>query len=331
MEYTNNKDVDKFIDAYLQQLKMLVKKNCDGKVSVLLIGSLARGEGTWKYINSIPELVSDIEYLIIYEEGFITNNLRDEIDRLNQIYVNASHSSTFHIDYSFIKRSDLKNLERKLLVYDSKMSGALIIGREVVDDFPEININNINLIDIRDVIIHRVFAVSFYGDAIDNHESDEYSYLISKNMLDLMTVILASKGVLISGFGNRLNYIEDNNLCPELLEVFKQCLAVKLNCLTERTYSNEELRSIFIKTCDDLFFHFKLYPKNNILNFYSIIRRILGIVKRSIIYRHMVEFGYYNRLSYNFKSEDHITRRIMLDNLVVNGFPTLDAINARGY
>ena len=73
------------VDRYFARLAEYNDTYCEGKLSVLLLGSLSRGEGTWQATETGVRLLSDIEYFTIYPDGFTEQsafaNFAKEVER----------------------------------------------------------------------------------------------------------------------------------------------------------------------------------------------------------------------------------------------------------
>ena len=195
MKYFRKENValEEKIDSYFERIEKYNREHFEGKLSVMLLGSLSRGEATWVKDGENDKMLSDIEYFTIYPDGFMAFSEYNEMcERAkNEVFGNQK-SSLFHIDNTFVKKEALCYMERKLITYDAKCMGKTVVGEDCVKLLPEITIENINLCDIKDILTHRIFYVLYYGKEMgEKGKTEEYKYLLSKNSLDLMTVILA--------------------------------------------------------------------------------------------------------------------------------------------
>ena len=217
-----NEALERAIDSYFESLSRYNDEHFEGKLSVMLLGSLSRGEATWVKDGENDKMLSDIEYFTIYPEGFAAFDEYNEIcERAKNEAFGNQKSSLFHIDNTFVRKEALPNMERKLITYDAKCMGKTVVGEDCVKLLPEITPENINLFDIKDILTHRVFYVLYYGKEMrENGKTEEYKYLLSKNSLDLMTVILAHYGILASGFIKRYEMIEELPVSEEWKKYF---------------------------------------------------------------------------------------------------------------
>lgn len=323
--YRENSVLEKMTDSYFSDIADYNNKRFGGKLSVILLGSLSRGEGTWEQTESGYRLLSDIEYFTVYPDGFNEfSEYTAETEKIGKS-IFGKQSALFHIDNSFVSKGFLSEMERKLLTYDAKSFGKCVVGEDTVKLLPDITIENINFFDIRDVLTHRAFSVLYYGLPMKKSEDiSGYTYCLAKNSLDLMTVILAKHGILASGFINREREIEKLDIDEKLKSYFRFCLAIKLCEEPEEFFSPEEAKEIFLKTEKELALSFKVPFKYVFINFKAVTRRFLGICKRSIKYRHLPKKGHLNRLIESIEKENEITETEKLDNLVINGYPLPD-------
>ena len=326
-QYTNNEEINHRIDSFFNDSRARSCAYEKGIVTIILIGSLARGEGTWKILGEKSTLVSDVEFWIVHNGSIDFGSIRKKMQELSSLYSSKFASHTFHVDFDFIHEKKISHMEKKLIVYEAKESGKIIYGINCIKQLPNISVKNINLIDIKDILIHRLFSVLYYGNKITDKDSDEYSYLLSKNILDFMTVIAVQNGVLASGFAQRFRILKENHFCDDLIPLFEHCMNIKFN---DSKYSRHQYNNAFLY--DELFNiaqilnkSFKYNPRNLLINLFYVIRRLFGILKRQIVYKHFFHCNYFKRLlSYKEKC---LNRDILLDNLVRNGFPSISDIN----
>ena len=201
--------------------------------------------------------------------------------------------------------------------------GKTISGENRLDLFPKIDIHNINLVDIRDILTHRVFSVLYYGLPLKAaNRMDEYRYSIAKNSLDLMTVILVNNGLLKSGFQRRLMELQHLEIDDRMKAYFTYCLNVKFSENIDADFSIEEMENFFIFIVEKLDMQFEYHLSNFISNFTSIIRRKMGVLKRGIIKKNFKfsQRRHLHRLISEYK-DGKITVSSINDNFVLNGYP----------
>ena len=293
-------------------------------MSILLLGSLSRGEGTWQPTETGARLLSDIEYFTIYPEGFddfaTFTDYAKEVQR--EVFADQD-SSLFHIDNTFVCYSSLPRLERKLLTYDAACMGRTVVGEDYVSLLPTITVENINLCDIRDILTHRVFSVLHYGLPMKREgDMEGYRYSLAKNSLDLMTVILVAHGLLESSFVRRLELVKTLPIEQWVKEYFTFCLSIKLSTECDCVFTIDEMEESFLQLLKEFARSFRVPLKNMWRNRRAVLRRRLGMLKRALRYRHVPRCGHLHRLIASFEQKLPLTYRQLNDNLIINGYPT---------
>lgn len=325
MRYFNkeNQVLEQMVDEYFRELSVFNDTYFNGELSIILLGSLSRGEATWIQTDAGPVMVSDIEFFTVYPEGFMAFHQFDAtmVHAAKKVFPEQT-SLLFHIDNTYVCRERLPYMERKLLTYDARMMGKTVMGPNDVERLPLITLENINHRDIRDILTHRIFAVLYYGLPLkEKGQTEQYRYCLAKNSLDLMTVMLVAHGQLASGFINRLELIRRLPVAEKLKSYFAYCLSVKLGTEYLETYATEEMEDLFISIVRELDKQFRVPLVNMVRNGRHVIRRVLGMCKRAIQYRHLPRRGHLKRLIARFERKEHLTKMDLMDNLVRNGYP----------
>lgn len=321
--YKENKALEQLIDSYFKGIEKYSNENTDGLLSVILLGSLSRGEATWIETKNGPLMVSDIEFFTVYPEGF--SDLKGYLEYCksvaNEVF-GKDNSSLFHIDNALVCENSLALLERKLLTYDAKRMGKTVVGKDYISLIPEINLKNINLWDIKDILTHRVFSALYYGLPLKNAGNEaEYRYNIAKNSLDLMTVMLVNHKILESGFINRLKIIKTLDIDEKIKNYFEFCLSVKLGSDCDYSFTTKEMEDLFIMLVKDLKKKFRMPLSNVFINAKFVTRRALGIVKRALKYKKLPSSRHLSSLIKSFEQKTPLSDTQKKLNLVINGYP----------
>lgn len=326
--WTNNEHLEQEVNNFFKMLEDYNQKEFNGEISILLLGSMSRGEATWKKINGQDIIVSDIEVFTLLPIGF------SKLDRLYQVFNDAKvkcfpdqNSSLFHIDYCVSCNGyDMSTMERKLITFDANAFAYTVVGKDYKYTMPSVNYSNINMLDIWEVLIHRIFSVLYWGKPLkESGKLEEYRYNIAKNSLDLMTVLLVNHGQLISGFANRLEAIKRLNIDNEIKKYLEYCLSIKLSIECEYFYSIDEMEKLFIRLMEEQASNFKFHYENYLRNLKAIARRHVGQIKRAIITKHIPcsqKIHLHNMIEL-FKSSNNLSRKNLLDNYVLNGYPII--------
>ena len=321
--YKENPELEARIDQYFSRLAEYNDAHCEGKLSVLLLGSLSRGEGTWHETENGYRLLSDIEYFTIYPDGFDGCIAFSDFEKEAQREVFADlDSALFHVDNTFVRRESLHCMERKLLTYDAVKMGKTVVGEDCIPLLPTITVENINLCDIRDILTHRVFSVLYYGLPMKKAgDMDGYRYSLAKNSLDLMTVLLVSRGLLESGFVRRMELIKTLPIDEQIKKYFAYCLSIKLHTPCETTFTIEEMEQRFAQLLKNLSQSFRVPLGNKWINRRVILRRKMGMIKRALRYHHLPRCGHLRSLINTFEKKVPLTYRQLNNNLIINGYP----------
>ncbi len=323
--YKDNPTLQAAVDGFFAELEQYNQTQCNGRLSVILLGSLSRGEATWIETESGFVMVSDIEFFTVYDAGFTGfAAFKRAIDEAARHHFTEQRSVLFHVDNTFVCRQRLATMERKLLTYDAKQMGKTVVGRDAVCFLPEIDLTNINLWDIRDILTHRTFAVLYYGLPLkEQGETEQYRYCLAKNSLDLMTVLLACHGQLASGFINRLELVRQLPIDKEIKAYFEYCLSIKLSSECSYAYTVEQMEERFVSLVRTLKKQFRVPLKNTLTNRKHVTRRVLGMCKRTLLHKHIVMPGHLHRLIAHLTRQEELKQRHLRDNLVLNGYPEI--------
>ena len=321
--YKENPVLEEQVDRYFARLASYNDAHCDGQLSVILLGSLSRGEGTWQPTANGDRLLSDIEYFTVYPDGFTGQGDFTAFaeDAAREVFV-GQDSTLFHIDNTFVRRGALPLMERKLLTYDALRMGKTVVGEDCIPLLPAITVENINLCDIRDILTHRVFSVLYYGLPMKQAgDTEGYRYSLAKNSLDLMTVLLVSHGVLESGFGRRLELVKNLPVDEQVKAYFTYCLSVKLSAECDHTFTIEEMEEQSLGLLQKLSRTFRVPLKNLWVNRRFVLRQRMGMVKRALQYRRLPHPGHLRSFIASFEKKTPLTPRQLTNNRILNGYP----------
>ena len=287
--YQPNRGLEEKVNDFFRRVADYCDYNFCGCLSVILVGSLSRGEATWiQNPDGSDRLLSDIEFFTVYPRDFRAfKEYSDMLSQIAQDIFRGQDSSLFYIDNTFIPEKRMPTIGRKLIIYDTQCFGKCVVGKDVKDLFPKIDIRNIVMDDIGDVMSHRIFSVLYYGIPMkESGDIEGYRYSLAKNSLDLMTVILVNQGVLESGFINRLKRIKSLPISDQFKDYFEYCLSIKLHTPIDRTYSVEQMEMLFLKILKETRKDFRVSVSNRIVNISYLLRTRLGIWRRAILQRH---------------------------------------------
>ena len=325
--YKENLALERQVNHFFSILSEVNDRKYSGSLSILLLGSMSRGEATWQMTaDGRVQILSDIEFFTVFPDGFSPfQSFTEEIKRASCDAFGTENLNLFHVDNTYVRKSSLSQMERKLLTYDATRTGRCVVGEDVVPLLPKITIDNINWCDIWDIMTHRAFSVLYYGLPLKHQGMEEaYRYSIAKNTLDLMTVIMISNRCLESGFARRLDLLQKENISPEWLDFFSFCLGIKLGVSNERHYTTEEMERQFLTILKDLAKTFHVPVRNVLLNMQPVLRRRVGMLKRTLKSKHIAPTcrSHLNELISYLERGVDLDQRKLADNYVLHGYPT---------
>ena len=326
--WTDNTHLEEEVVSFFRKIEEFNQKEFDGQISMILLGSMSRGEASWKRINGVDTIVSDIEVLTLLPVGF------SKLERLHQVFnmikeesFPDQHSTLFHIDYCVASNGyDMSRMERKLLTYDANVYGYTVVGIDYKNTMPLVTYSNINLHDIWEILIHRIFSVLYWGKPLkDAGNIEEYRYNLAKNSLDLMTVMLINNQQLVSGFANRLEAIKNLDLAQHIKDYFEYCLSVKFSTESVHSFTISEMESVFIQILDEQNRLFTHHFRNDVNNIAHILKRYAGQIKRAIRTKHIPssQKRHLKNMIILFKENQNLSESNLLDNYVLNGYPII--------
>jgi len=198
--------------------KILDPISSDEISSVLLIGGTSRGELSYQRINRKLLIYSDYEFLLI-ANGKVRKEdkikLRHYYDKLQKEIANKS--PLFHIDFDYISQHKLANLKRTFWTYEVKKTGIAIWGKDLKDKIPEVTLQNINLKELNEALIWRLWTIFLYTPPkiltqrkVTSEKEVIFKYVLSKNTLDITTWLLPWEGYLVPSFSKRITFINEN-------------------------------------------------------------------------------------------------------------------------
>ena len=323
--HTDNAELTATIDTFFAKLNDINDKQFGSQLSIVLLGSMSRGEATWILDNGHPHLVSDIEFFTVYPKGFnLFNKFTAILHKTAKECFQNEPSTLFHIDNTYCCKEYIPLMERKVITFDAMNMGKCVVGPDVMHLFPKITLENINQEDIWDVMIHRCFSVLYYGKPLrDNGKTNEYQYNLAKNSLDLTTVLLAHHGILNSGFTAKVEACQSLPLSDKWKKYFAFCLSIKLNQSPETEFSVNDMENLFLELVTYLKDNYKVSIRNRILNLKSVLRRRMGMLKR-MIQRRTIVTGRESLLQELIKclsNNNPVSSQIISHNYVLNGYP----------
>ena len=318
-----NRELQMMVDDFFAAVSRYNDSECNAQLSVLLLGSLSKGEGSWISTENGAKMLSDVEFFVVYPADFcVLPAAKQQIEHLAKSSFSGQKSSLFHVDATFVSSDRLPRMEHKLLIYDAVHYGKWVVGRPLPQRLPQVTEKNLNRYDIRDIVDHRAFSVLSYGSILKQAEEFlQYRYVLAKNSLDLLTALSAQYGCLATTLAQRAQVLGQLALPQESREYLKQCLNYKANPQAEADLSIAQMHKQFLNlaqyTADTVCvpaFHAVKHARH-------CLRRRAGQFKRSLQYRHFVFKNHQKQLLLALQREQKLTPSQRRDHLVLHGYP----------
>ena len=187
--------------------------------AVLLHGSASRGELSYlRDAGGRLNLRSDYEFQVVAS---------GKVDRGDHARLKAEYeamqrkieggSPIFHIDFSYITVKALRRLPRRFINFEKRQAGRVIYGEDILGEIPEVTQDNLDYRELHSVLLWRLWALLLFAPASWVSGSrptasviDLYRHVISRNVLDLTTLLLPLEGRLIPSFASRVQYVSEH-------------------------------------------------------------------------------------------------------------------------
>lgn len=185
----------------------------DNIVSILFIGSGSRNELSYNIQEKDIDIFSDYEFVIIVNKMLS----QKEFDKLNKIFRSLEEkwdikSPLFYVDYGVSTLSKFKLTPPTLWAYEARNLGIIVYGRDVRKDLVNVNLENLDYGNLNELIIVRLWNMLVHmNDGFVKKDNNEYEDFIikfyySRNILDILTILLPNHSILLGGYKNRTNY-----------------------------------------------------------------------------------------------------------------------------
>lgn len=202
--------------SYPSELKNIVKEMCNilfsikGVKSIILSGSLGRGEFTYFYYDNEIRFLSDIEMFVIVEKkNREINSVQNKINNIES-YVSQT-SKLFHIDISFLEKNKINKLPPWLQFWEIAKEN-VILGDEIKITPKPIDLrylNEFSLNRLQSIILY--FPKELFFKIYREDKIIEFNYILHRALLDIPTWLLPYEGYLIHGLLNRCEFVINNH------------------------------------------------------------------------------------------------------------------------
>lgn len=231
---------------YPEEIRGLLRKVIEildrkDTMSIIASGSLPRGELSYRVKNGKLELFSDMDIAVV-TEGAINGKKRTFlIERLKELKLKFQPANPlFGINVGFFSLQDFRKLPFKVIFYDLKESGKTLLGKELRHMIPGFDVKNLDIEDTNNIILRRLFHILLYlpRELLEEKENDSaldvFKYTLARNSLDIATAVLFQKGIFLSTYKERVDYIVSkfddfiSDFGLDFSSFLTRCLKIKL-------------------------------------------------------------------------------------------------------
>ncbi len=183
-----------------------------GVVSVVLLGSAARGELSAASAGGRLELFSDLELLVVTRRrlpGAIRRALAAEVDGLASGW--GYRSPLFHVDLVFRERARLGSLPPFVFTHELRANGRVLYGPDVRTEIRPVTLADLDRRNTHEILMKRLWAMAealpaawLAGAALDDLAARALGVTLWRNALDVPTALLPDAGILLSTYSARV-------------------------------------------------------------------------------------------------------------------------------
>lgn len=183
----------------------------DALRGVLLVGSAARNELSYSYDQGTMDLHSDVEYVAVTHRPVSAETL-GRLSRLNQRLAAelGVKSPLFAIDCGIATARRWKLRPKTLFSFEARELGVVVYGEDLRRGIPAIALESIDHGSVNTLILVRLWNMllhmprSYLFGEPTPYEEFVVRFFYARNILDLLTIYLPTRGVLQAGYRQRL-------------------------------------------------------------------------------------------------------------------------------
>lgn len=184
--------------------------------SIILVGSASRAELSYRWYDNTLEFFSDLEFIIISNAS---ETQVCEVQRaIRQLEVPFQLNPLFHIDYSILDDATFRRnaVFGHIRTLEMIENGKIVYGKNLLMNLPSLSIEHLEPGRLRELILIRLFNMLLYTpyDIVkkkyDGHTELLYKYILSRNLLEIPTILLPFLGVCRTSYSTRLQWLKEN-------------------------------------------------------------------------------------------------------------------------
>lgn len=217
--------------------------------AIFLIGSAARDELSIERKSDSLIVHSDYEFIIVMDKvtTYVVKSLRSAMSELELEFANSS--PLFSIDYGLIPYKKLLVTPASLWSLELSDKGICVWGEDIRDRIPAVTAQNIDLGNLMWLASVRLWSytknmpLDCDGETPSRDSLLIKDILLARNLLDVVTIFLPHRGIMVAGYKERQVTIE--NLSSSALgglgqrvDFLRRMLEFKLNPCSEHNLSD---------------------------------------------------------------------------------------------
>jgi predicted nucleotidyltransferase len=227
-------------------------------VSIILYGSVARNEESYKYMNGRPYLESDLDVLVVVKNKVVALKWLTQLKRLCIVISGQLKKKWLlsHLNLSVTTEDRLLNAHPNAFNLFVKLSGKVVFGKELIGLIPRYEFSEIPVASLYSMILgHMIFVVrdiASSGILDGNITIDCYNSIlksIRKLTLFLLRVIIIKESLPVNPHdlteirAKRNLYQTKSSICNDLLNSYDE---IKL-CDSKEKCSMAELQKYLVR------------------------------------------------------------------------------------
>jgi hypothetical protein len=298
-EYSKYDGADKEVKKHMKIVVSEVKKVIPDVVSVVVIGGLARGEGSFLIENKKVIPLNDYDVYVITKKKInfeilktISENASKKINKeTNFSFSQSSSLMEFYVDLRNMTLDEIQKVEPMLKYFEIRESARVIYGQDVMKIMPNFSLEEIPVEDGLRFLMNRA---SLLIESFDIENLSDYNtkktifYYIGKNYLTFAESLLLLNKKFVTSYQKRAEifskcYKEDfkelYEILPDLDKRIKFFTEYKLK--PSKELFNQEVKKYWLQARKDMLEVSKYYLKrayglnsNSVLEFSKNIGRL---------------------------------------------------------
>jgi len=281
-------------------------------ISIICSGSIARNEYSVFKTKNDNLLFSDLDLIIVLKnKSKLKSLVMKTTNNINlELKTKYFYTPFLKVSASACTIKDLKRLPRIFRSYETKESGKVIFGKNILHVIPKIGINNIDKIDLNRLLIERLYQQYIFNSQVNNFIYK--TFFLCRNILEIPSILLPHIGILKPSYTERINiFYKSLNIFYEIgpfidwnkvYDSIKYSMKVKMKpsiLKGNKTEYDLLLDSLFYAYISSYIFIQKVEKRDDIFT-----RKIINFIKSysfKMSIKYLLYFLFYNNLYRNFK------------------------------